>query len=291
MSQTKAQLVGGVGISTVGNLSVYGGVNVTGVLTATSFSGDGSSLSGISSVSLATTSFGLTGTPNITVGVATATSFVGPLTGNSTGLTGTPNINVGVATATSFVGPLTGNSTGLTGTPNITVGIVTASSAVISGNVSIAGTLTYEDVTNVDSIGIVTARSGVRVTDGTVVVGSAVTLSSGGINVVGVVTATSFRGDGSQLTGVGGAAAVTVLTSNTTLTKGTAYMLNASGLVLTLPASPSTGDAVDILNNVSGIHTLARNGSTIMSISEDMEFGEQGLKFKVWYTGSTWSLF
>ncbi len=68
-------------------------------------------------------------------------------------------------------------------------------------------------------------------------------------------------------------------------------MLNASGLVLTLPASPSTGDAIDILNNVSGIHTLARNGSSIMSISEDMEFGERGLKFKVWYTGSTWSLF
>jgi hypothetical protein len=111
------------------------------------------------------------------------------------------------------------------------------------------------------------------------------------LHVVGVVSATSYRGDGSQLTGVGGAAAVTVLTSSTTLTKGTAYMLNASGLVLTLPASPSTGDAVDILNNVSGIHTLARNGSTIMSISEDMEFGEQGIKFKVWYTGSTWSLF
>ena len=111
------------------------------------------------------------------------------------------------------------------------------------------------------------------------------------LQVVGVVSATSYRGDGSQLTGLGGAAAVTVLTSDTTLTKGNAYMINAPGIVLTLPASPSTGDAVDILNNVSGIHTLARNGSTIMSLSEDMTFGEAGLKFKVWYTGSTWSLF
>jgi len=226
MSVTKAQLVGGVGISTVGDLSVYGGVNVTGVVTAS-----------------------------------------------------------------SFVGGVTGDATGLTGTPNITVGIVTASSAVISGNVSIAGTLTYEDVTNVDSIGIITARSGIDVTGGSVVVGSAVTVNSTGIDVVGVVTATSFSGDGSNLTGVGGAAAVTVLTEDTTLSSGTAYMLNTSGLVLTLPATPSTGDAVDILNNVSGIHTLARNGSTIMSLSEDMTFGEAGVKFKVWYTGSTWSLF
>ena len=68
-------------------------------------------------------------------------------------------------------------------------------------------------------------------------------------------------------------------------------MLNASGLVLTLPASPSTGDAIDILNNVTGIHTVARNGSTIQSLSEDMEVSTQGIQFKIWYTGSTWSLF
>jgi hypothetical protein len=37
MSQTKAQLVGGVGISTVGDLTVYGGVNVVGIVTATNY--------------------------------------------------------------------------------------------------------------------------------------------------------------------------------------------------------------------------------------------------------------
>ena len=85
----------------------------------------------------------------------------------------------GVVTATSFSGDgsnLTGIATaqGLTGNPSITVTDITA-----TGNVSIAGTLTYEDVTNVDSIGIITAQSGIDVT-------------GGGINVTGVST---FTGD------------------------------------------------------------------------------------------------
>ena len=83
------------------------------------------------------------------------------------------NVNIsGVVTATSFVGPLTGTATtatnaqGLTGSPSITVTDITA-----SGNVSIAGTLTYEDVTNIDSVGLVTARDGIIVTGGHIGVG------------------------------------------------------------------------------------------------------------------------
>ena len=60
------------------------------------------------------------------------------------------------------------------------------------GDVGIGGTLTYEDVTNVDSIGIITARSGINVTGGNINVSS------------GSVTATSFNGDGANLTGVSG---------------------------------------------------------------------------------------
>jgi len=71
----------------------------------------------------------------------------------------------------------------------VVTGVVTATSGSFSGNVSIGGTLTYEDVTNIDSVGLITARSGINVT-------------AGGINAVGVVTATSFVGDGSGLTGV-----------------------------------------------------------------------------------------
>ena len=106
-------------------------------------------------------------------GVVTATSLASSV----------PHLNVGnniqlgaagVATATSFVGPLTGTASlasNLTGTPNITVGTVIATTGTFSGNVSIGGTLTYEDVVNVDSVGIVTARSGVNITGGNINLG------------------------------------------------------------------------------------------------------------------------
>ena len=86
------------------------------------------------------------------------------------GITGAGGINItGVATASSFSGNLTGNASGtaagLTGTPAITVGNVVGAAATFTGNVSIGGTLTYEDVTNIDAVGIITARSGVSIAD------------------------------------------------------------------------------------------------------------------------------
>ena len=69
----------------------------------------------------------------------------------------------------NLTGSVTGNAGGLTGTPNVVVGTlgcgnvtstgdITATNGTFSGNVSIGGTLTYEDVTNIDSVGIVTCR-------------------------------------------------------------------------------------------------------------------------------------
>ena len=68
--------------------------------------------------------------------------------------------SAGIATFATTAGVST-NAQGLTGTPDITVNNIVGVAATFTGNVSISGTLTYEDVTNIDSVGIVTARSGV----------------------------------------------------------------------------------------------------------------------------------
>ena len=52
------------------------------------------------------------------------------------------------------------------GTSDAIPGTLSALDGIFTGNVSVAGTLTYEDVTNVDSVGIITAQSGVRISDG-----------------------------------------------------------------------------------------------------------------------------
>ena len=114
------------------------------------------------------TPYQITARSNVNVsGIVTASSFVGNITGNVTGNADTATSATTATTAT--------NAQGLTGTPNITIGIITAASAEFSGNVTVGGTITYEDVKNVDSLGIVTARTGIDVL-------------AGGINVVGIST-------------------------------------------------------------------------------------------------------
>ena len=93
-----------------------------------------------------------------------------------------------------FVDNIKNRTGGAVGFPT---GVVVTGVATFNNQVSIAGTLTYEDVTNVDSTGIITAKSGVVVSGGDLKVGSAFTVGQ-----AGVVTATQFVGDGSELTGV-----------------------------------------------------------------------------------------
>ena len=119
--------------------------------------------------------------------------FVDNIKNRTGGAIGAPSgaVVTGVATATQFSGNVTGVAATFSGN-------VTGVAATFSGNVSVGGVLTYEDVTNIDSVGVITARSGVKITGGELtLVGTAFTVSQ-----AGVVTATSFKGDGSALTGI-----------------------------------------------------------------------------------------
>ena len=93
----------------------------------------------------------------------------------------------------------TQSTSSTTGALIVSGGVGIAKSLNVGGNLSVAGTITYDDVTNVDSVGIVTARGGFEI--GASGVGGTIT-ATGQAQFVGVVTASSFVGDGTGLTGV-----------------------------------------------------------------------------------------
>ena len=187
-------------ITNASKLASYVGAAITadgvsGIITATQFVGDGSGITGIAA----------------TADVRTDTLVV---SGVST-LNGTTNLNSNVTisgnitsvddiSCNSIINYAGGGPTFAlynTGNANFN-GTVTAqgfsgTTAAFTGNVTIGGTLTYEDVTNIDAVGIITAQSGINVTGGEILVGSGFSVGQ-----AGVVTATSFVGDGAGLTGV-----------------------------------------------------------------------------------------
>jgi len=94
------------------------------------------------------------------------------------GISTTSDYRVGIITASKFVGPFDGSGGNFSGVVTATNGVfsgnVSAVDGNFSGNVTIGGTLTYEDVTNIDSVGIITARSDIHV--------------GAGVSAVGVIT-------------------------------------------------------------------------------------------------------
>ena len=176
-----------------------------GIITATAYYGDGSNLEGVASAGLGTavddtkdsigqniyfTNQELSINANTTVNAPDSSSIAYTQYQQVTVESGSELI---IADGDSFIPDVLGIGTalqastagagnGLFGTvyadnienaagrggPNFPLGITVAGVSTLSGNVSIGGTLTYEDVTNVDSIGIVTARNGIQVTGGDV---------------------------------------------------------------------------------------------------------------------------
>ena len=248
--------------------TINGNLTVSGKLTT----GSGTT------VSYATTSFGLEGTPSITVA---------SITGAASTLSGVTKITNSTASTSSSTGALI-----------VTGGVGIGKSLFVSEGISVGGTITYDDVTNIDSVGIVTAGKGLRATTGGLIVTAGIstlagtivsgitTIDASGVNVTGVVTATSFSGDGSELSGVvsgievksSGSSVGTSLTAlnftGATITTGSAGIttitIAAAGLNTSGYAVPTAGlttylklsDAQDHKLTASGITTVTCYGGT-----------------------------
>ena len=131
------------------------------------------------------------------MGLTQLTKITGPGIKTDTNWVGNNALFTGITTFSNLISSefdadvITSKS--LVGTGLSIVGVVTATSANFAGDVSIGGTLTYEDVKNVDSIGVVTARNGIKV-------GSGVTIEPNGqATFTGIVTfgssSTTIDGD------------------------------------------------------------------------------------------------
>jgi len=219
----------------------------------------------------------------VTIGNVDTLNFIG--LGNTFSLSGT-TIDVSISGSAGAAGTWSNydSNTGVTTTKKVRIsndlevtGVATANTfsgniigvaATFSGNVSIAGTLTYEDVTNVDSIGFVTARSGLIVGAGATVntlsvtgvstlsgdtfVGAAVSIYASS----GIVSATAFYGSGANLTGLP-AGGVEVQSAGSPLGAGITIINFQSGATVTASGAGST------ITISAGIQTAAYNPSGI----------------------------
>ena len=170
---------------------------------------------------------GAIGAPSgaVVTGIVTATTFDGNVTGNASGSSGSCTGNSATATVAT-------NAQGLTGTPNITINNLVGVAATFTG------VLTYEDVTNIDSIGIVTARTGIKVL-------------AGGINAAGISTL-------SGSTFFTGGLAEKYENAGTTLGAQTNQPLS-DGNVILFTGNESGNKTI----NFTGVHATLSNGETV----------------------------
>ena len=198
-----------------GNLTVDGSTILTGLAT----------LGAGSSVSWATTAFNLSGTPNIAVNDINAAGVITAVTGNFTGnvtiggsliyddVTNVDSFGIGTFRTGINVGPPTGVgiTLGTSGTGDaIYAGVITATtfSGAVSGNVTGNATgLSGQPSIDVEAITVNSGIVTVTTFDGNLsgdVDAPAFDTNVAGVVVTGVCTATTFAGDGSGLSGVGG---------------------------------------------------------------------------------------
>ena len=245
-----------------------GGVVVTGVVTASSFDGD-----------VVGTATSIISGGNLNLGDVNATTFSGDFTGNATGINTGADIKVGSFTATSFTGDFTGTATSMMRGTGFEAGAVNATGfeANVTGNVT----------------GNATGLAG--------------SVTSGGNIHVGVMTATSYSGDGSNLTGI---AATNFNTQTVDANSSETIIDLADGNCITMTQSSdttvgfaSTSEAMDVtlirkaggdynISYVTGGLTCDGNGDYLsLASTVDFDFGTGNFTIELWakfdsYSGS-----
>ncbi len=272
----------GIG-TTVANATLWveGDARVTGVITAGLFVGDGTGLTGVASTDYIIT--GTAATFNNTVnfnapilvnnganltGVVTGlnvsgVSTLGIVTVGTTGadLTGTINVSGASTIASLKISDLTsgrvvyGGSGGeIQDSSNLTFD---GTNLTVGGNVSVGGTITYEDVTNVDSIGIITARAGINVTGGV----STITTGTGlGTVHIGTGSTTVIVDGDARVLGIltVGKGSVTIDGTNNTITSGIVTITNSE---IILGENVSINASATGINSAPNVLYVAKDGS------------------------------
>ena len=270
MSQKKVQLLN----------PLSGNINVSGVITASSFVGSGEGLTGVASTDNIQTSTPVTVLSDVTI---TGVTTVGVVTGAASISAG---VYYGDGSALTGIDASTLKSGSDTKAQAVSTGVNITGNLVATGNVSLGGTLTYQDVTNMDVLGIGTFQQGIQVlanganVTGIVTVGLS-TIKSGEIEVVGVVTATTvkagsaisitdgavsatrFHGSGADLTGI---SATPVIGTDTSSPENTFVFLDldnaqdhkliASGITTISCTGGKEGDSHTVRITNSGITTI-----------------------------------
>ena len=184
--------------------------------------------------------------PELTYGAQVLTGY---------GITGAGGINV--SGAATFAGGTSSGVINLTNTTDststttgsliISGGVGIAKSVFIGNNLSVGGTVTYEDVTNVDSVGLITAQTGVKVTTG------GIDIVAGGLDVTGITT----------------------LAGDTRFTAVAEQLKRVDGNTASITWN-SSGQNIGLCTNPSGDITLSVEG-----IPVDSNFNNQVLTFSV----------
>ena len=178
----------------------------------------------------------------------------------STAITGSGGIGTQWITTATGIHTLSNVGIGITADANYKLYI--QGDAFVTGNISVAGTVTYDDVTNVDSIGVITARQDVIIQRNLFVSGITTLGASNGIGTVTIgIGNTALHVDGNaRVTGILsiGQGTVTIDGNNNTITSGN---VSITGSSITLGDNVTLNAGASGINSAPNVLYVAKDGN------------------------------